>query len=204
MKVYVGKPIGARKLTWFPIVSEDPETGQITYGEPVKLSRLISITTTPILTEGMLESDDEIEDDLSLIIGYDVTINASQLTDEIRSTLLGHTLDSDGGMAISGNDVAPEGALAWEELLSSNTTGTPQYKKVVLYKGRFKEFEETANTAVQGGITFQTHNLTGRFVRRSDGLIRYSLRSDTPGASITKLAAWFETPQEPGEAAPEA
>lgn len=194
---YIGKPIGARKLTWFPLVS-DPETGAATYGAPVKLSRLITITVTPILMEGMLESDDGIEDDLSYVVGYDVTINASQLTDAIRSALLGHTLDDSGGSLVTDTDVAQEGALAWEELISSNASATPKYKKVVLYKGKFKEFAETANTKVQGGVTFQTHNITGRFVRRNDGAIKYTLREDTPGASAAKLAAWFDVPQESG------
>jgi|GEM_PF-1560217 len=195
---YVGKPIGARRLTWWPLIN-DPENGGIpVYGPPVKLSRLITITVTPILTEGMLESDDGVADDLSMVIGYDVTINASQLTDSIRAALLGHSMDETGGLLVTDSDVAQEGALAWEELISSDKSSTPKYKRTVLYKGKFKEFAETANTAVQGGITFQTHNITGRFVRRNDGKIKYTLREDTPGASAAKLASWFDVPQEFG------
>lgn len=195
--MYIGKPIGARKLTWFPLIN-DPDTGIPSYSAPIKLSRLITITATPILMEGMLESDDGIEDDLSYVVGYDVTINASQLTDAIRSALLGHALDDSGGSLTADTDVAQEGALAWEELISNNTSATPKYKKVVLYRGKFKEFAETANTKVQGGVTFQTHNITGRFLRRNDGSIKYTLREDTPGASAAKLAAWFDIPQESG------
>lgn len=196
---YVGKPIGARKLTWFPLL-EDPETGEATYGPPVKLSRLINITVTPIFAEGTLESDDGIEDDLALIIGYDVTINASQLTDTIRATLLGHQMDNGDGMLVTNTDVAQWGALAWEELLSKNDASEPdKYKKVILYKGKFREFAETANTLVQNGITFQTHNLTGRFIKRNDGHIKYSIREDSPNANATKLAAWFDAPQEYGD-----
>lgn len=196
---YVGKPIGARKLTWFPLL-EDPETGKATYGEPIKLSRLISITVTPVFAEGILESDDGIEDDLALIVAYDVTINASQLTDEIRAALLGHQMDSGGGMLVTNTDVAQWGALAWEELLSKEDASEPdKYKKIVLYKGRFREFAETANTMTQGGITFQTHNLTGRFIRRNDGHIKYSIREDSPNVDATKLANWFTAPQEYGD-----
>lgn len=200
---YVGKPIGARKLTWFPLI-EDPETGKATYGPPVKLSRLISITVTPTFAEGVLESDDGIEDDLALIVAYDVEINASQLTDEIRAALLGHQIDSGGGMLVTNTDVAQWGALAWEELLSKEDPSEPdKYKKVVLYKGKFREFAETANTMTQGGITYQTHNLTGRFIKRNDGHIKYSMREDSPNADATKLAAWFNEPQEYGNAAGE-
>lgn len=196
---YVGKPIGARKLTWFPL-TEDPEAGAATYGAPVKLSRLINITVTPVFAEGTLESDDGIEDDLALVVAYDVTINASQLTDSIRAALLGHQIDSGGGMLVSNTDVAQWGALAWEELLSKQDPSEPdKYKKVVLYKGKFREFAETANTMTQGGITYQTHNLTGRFIKRNDGHIKYSMREDSPNVDGTKLAAWFESPQEFGD-----
>jgi hypothetical protein len=81
-------------------------------------------------------------------------------------------------------------------LSKQNPADTDKYKKVVLYKGKFKEFAETANTVVQNGITYQTHNITGRFYRRNDGHLKYSLREDTPNADATKLAAWFTTPQE--------
>lgn len=194
----IAKPVGARKLTWFPLTENtDTDSVAAAYDEAVKLSRLISITTTPILAEGLLESDDGLEEDESTVIGYDVTINASQLTDAIRAALLGHTIDAGGGILTNGNDVAPFGALAWEELLSGG--GVPKYKKVVLYKGRFQEFAETANSAVQAGKTYQTHNLVGRFYKRQyDGNLKYSIREDTPSADATKLAAWFTEPQEPG------
>ncbi len=192
----VAKPIGARKLTWFPLLT-DPEEGAATYDEAVKLSRLIQITVTPVFAEGILESDDGTEENEALIVAYDVTINASQLTDEIRAALLGHLIDAGGGILTKKTDSAQEGALAWEELLSkTDPTDPDKYKKVVLYKGKFKEFTETAQSVVQNGITYQTHNLTGRFIPRNDGHIKYSIREDTPNADATKLAAWFTSPQE--------
>lgn len=193
------KPVGARRLTWFPLVAgTDTDTVAASYDAAVRLSRLITITTTPILSEGILESDDGLEEDESAIIGYDVTINASQLTDAIRAALLGHSMDDGGGILTNGADAAPMGALAWEELLSGG--GTAKYKKVVLYKGKFKEFAETANSAVQASKAYQTHNLVGKFYKREyDNNLKYSIREDTVNANATKLAAWFTTPQEYGD-----
>lgn len=54
-QAYVGKSIGARRLTWFPLIT-DPETGKATYGPPIRLSRLITITVTPVISEGLLIS----------------------------------------------------------------------------------------------------------------------------------------------------
>lgn len=196
----VAKPIGARKLTWFPMTEgTDTELLAAAYAAAVRLSRLITITITPVLAEGVLESEDGIEEDESNVVAYDVTINASQLTDAIRATVLGHSMDDGGGILTNVNDVSPWGGLAWEELLSGS--GVPKYKKVVLYKGKFKEFAETANSVVQSGKTYQTHNISGRFYRRDfDGNLKYSIREDTPNANATKLAAWFTTPQEYGDA----
>jgi hypothetical protein len=111
-ETYVGKPIGARKLTWFPLTTDPDDGTKATYGAAQKLSRLINIVATPVFAEGIVESDDGLEDDISLIVAYDVTINASQLTDTIRSTLLGHAIDAGGGILTTGTDVAQFGALA--------------------------------------------------------------------------------------------
>lgn len=196
-EAYVGKSIGARRFTGFKLLDDPEGGGTPTYDVAKKLSRLINIQVSPVFAEGTLESDDGIEDDLSLVVAFDVTINASQLTDDLRAWLLGHSIDAGGGILTTGSDVAPEIALAWEELLSKKS-GPDLYKKVVLYKGKFKEFQETANTKTQSGVTFQTHNLTGRFYRRNDGALKYSMREDTPDADPLKLANWFTTPQEYG------
>lgn len=198
--VYVGKSIGARKLTWFPLIDgTDTETIPAAYGPGVKLSRLLDIAVTPVFAEGSLESDDGVEDDISLMIAIDVSITASQLTDTIRAELMGHALDAGGGITTNRNDAAPQGALGWEELISSKTS-VPKYKKVILYKGKFKEFAEKGETLKQGGVTYQTHALTARFLPRDfDNNLKYSLREDTPAADAVKLANWFVAPQEATE-----
>jgi len=197
---YVGKSIGARKLTWFPLIDgTDTELIPAAYGTGVKLSRLLDVGITPVFAEGTLESDDSVEDDVSLMIAIDVTITASQLTDAIRAALLGHTMDAGGGITTGKNDMAAMGALGWEELISSKTS-VAQYKRVILYKGKFKEFAEKGETLKQGGITYQTHGLTARFYPREfDSLLKYSMREDTPAADAVKLANWFVAPQEATE-----
>lgn len=197
---YVGKPIGARKLTWFPLAEEtDTELVPAAYKAPVKLSRLIDIVLTPVFAEGMLESEDGVEDDVALMVAIDVKITASQLTDGIRSAIMGHTMDAGGGVLTKGNDVSQDGALAFEELISSKTS-VPAYKKTVLYRGKFKEFEEKAETIKQGGITYQTHGLEARFYRRDfDNALKYTMREDTVACDATKLSNWFTAPQEATE-----
>lgn len=195
-EVYTGKPIGLSNLTVWDLLT-DPVDGAATYGEAKKLARAIQVRLAPEFAEGLLESDDSVEDEISLMSAITVTIDASQLTDDIRAALLGHTLDTDGGLLIKNTDVAPQVALGFKSLLSKKD-GVDKYAYVVLYKGRFKEFEETFQTMERGSVTFQTHTgLTATFVPRdSDRHIRYSLREDSPGFSATKAAAWFTSPQE--------
>ena len=197
---YTGKPIGVSNLTMWPVTA-DPVAGATTYGEAQKLARAIQVRLAPQFAEGLLESDNSVEDEIALLSAITVTIDASQLTDEVRSALLGHKMDSDGGMVINKNDVAPPVALGFKVLLSKQEGADNKYAYVVLYKGRFREFEETFQTMERGSITFQTHTgLEATFVPRdSDGHVRYSLREDSAGFSATKAAAWFTEPQEPTE-----
>ncbi len=202
---YVGKPIGVRRLTAF-LLEEGTDTTDTPaeYGTAIKVSRAIQIVTTPVLTEALLESDNGVEDELAHLNAIDVTINASQLTDTIRAQLLGHRLDSNGGLVYKNTDMGPLLALGWEELLSKGDGAGPDlYKRVLLYKGRFKEFVETVDTVKKEGITFQTHNLVARFYKRDfDGLIKYTMRQDTPNLDSAAFEAWFDSVQEPAAVTP--
>ncbi|MEG1559390.1 MAG: hypothetical protein RR398_00800 [Clostridia bacterium] len=192
---YIGKPIGVDKLTFFPITKEnDTET---TYGAAVKVARTISINLNPTMVDTDLDSDDTSEDNSSILTAIEVTVNVSQLTDEIRAKLLGHKLDAKGGIITKSNDVAPYGAIAWEELLSRVGGGDQHSKRVVLYRGRFKEFAETAETKKKSSVTLQTHTITGTFYPRpNDGALKYSMRSDTGAYSSVTFNSWFTSPQE--------
>ena len=212
---YVGKPIGLRNLTWFPLQA-DPETdtesadvGKVVYGTAQPLARAIDVTLSPQIVEALLESDDGVEDDLRIASSYDVTIHASQLTDEIRAALMGHTLDDDGGVLFNRTDTPAVGALAFRALLSKESGEDDKYVYVVLYKGRFQEFDEKFETMKKGGITFQTHaGISGTFVPRdTDGSIMYRLREDevdlTDATLTGRIADWFTTVQEVGTVTPE-
>lgn len=192
---YTPKSIGARRLTWFPIESETES--ETTYGTPIRLARIISLDIAPTTASTELESDDAVEDDIVMLSGVEVSININQLTDTVRAALLGHTLDADGGIITSADDVAPYGALAWEEQLSRKAGGKILYKRVLLYRGRFQEYAEKAETKKRRGLTLQTPTITGTFLPRlHDNNIKYSMRQDTPDYSTTKFEAWFTTPQE--------
>lgn len=187
---YVGKPIGLKNLTIFPLTKDD-STGA-TYGAAKNLARAIKVQMSPQFAEAILESDDSVEDEINMLTGYELTIDASQLDDTIRAELLGHTLDAKGGLVVAQNDTPPRFALAFKALLSKQA-GVNKYVHIVLYKGSFSEFEESFETMKKGAMTFQTHSgIKGVFsARDSDGQILYRMREDTPSADAATIGAWF-------------
>lgn len=194
---YVGKPIGLRNFTWFPLTA-DPADDTATYGTALPLARAIEATITPQFAEALLESEDGIEDDLRQASSYEVVIHANQLTHAVRAALLGHTVSDDGGLIIGGTDTPATGAFAFRTLLSKEAGGDDLYEYHVYYKGRFSEFPETYKTTTKDGVTFQTASgIRGIFTKRdSDGQVAYRLREDeAEDGADTAIGAWFTAPQ---------
>lgn len=193
---YVGKPIGVKQLTAWKITKDDA-TGTEYATTATHIARAIKVTLAPEFASSLLESDDSVEDDTKLMTGVDVTIDASQMDDTVRAELLGHDLDTKGGLTFAQNDTPADIALAFKALLSKQG-GVNKYVHIVLYKGRFAEFEETFETMKKGSLNYQTHSgIKGTFsARDSDGNIMYRLREDTPNADAAVIAAWFTKPQE--------
>ncbi len=196
VKAKVPMPIGLDSVYVAELTTDTLEG--TTYATPEYLSRAIKATIQPILATGTLESDDEVELDESAIIGYTVTFEASQLDDYMRAKIYGHRLDAAGGIVVSKDDKAPKLALMFRSLLSDKKN----YKYTVLYNGSFQPNEETYETKKKDSITYGVEGaITGTFyTRTSDGVAKYSLRSDTATeAGKTKIDAWFTKVQEPDE-----
>lgn len=202
MSGYIGKPIGLEKLTWFPLLT-DPEGGETTYGPAVKLARAMKMTVTPEIANAILESDDSVEDDLSLTTGFGLAMDASQLLNSIRAQVFGHELDNKGGLLFKKTDMPTTGALAFRSLLSTEGGSGTKYIYVVLYKVRLREFTENFETLKKGGITFQTHaGIQGTAMpRTSDGAIRYQVREDDENFEAATVANWFTAPAEKADGA---
>lgn len=197
VKAKVAIPIGLDNVYIAPLLT-DTEEGT-TYETPEFCARAIKATMEPILSEGTLDSDDEVEIDESMIIGYTVSFEASQIDDYMRAKIFGHQIDQNGGLIVSKNDKAPELALLFRSMLSDKKN----YKYTVLYKGKFKPNSEEYETAKREGITYKTESaIEGNFYcRTSDGVAKYSLRSDNPEASADIISKWFTTVQQPADIA---
>ncbi len=178
--------IGVKKATFFPI--ENDTNQGTTYKQAVKLAPLMKISLTPKTAEGTLYGDDSLVEYASEITEYDVTLDTTDLTSEQLAALLGHSLDSNGGVTVSNSDVAVYGGLAFE---SRRSDGSTQY--VVLYKTKFSPVSEEYETKGEN-VNFKTPSLSGKAIARvSDGKLKYGMIGTTANAAVVKK--WYETPQ---------
>lgn len=171
------------------------EEGTITYDEPVRLAKLINIGITKTVAEADLYADDALDEYVAEMTGQEISINSKDISNEHEALLLGKELDANGGVVDGSDDAAPYFAVMFR---SRRSDGKYQYR--VLYKVRFRPFDETFDTK-SDSITFQTPTITGRGMQRNaDGLFGYKV--DETDENQAALDTFFESPYEP-EFAPE-
>lgn len=188
---YIAKPIGFQSLTWFPLL-KDVKGEKPQYGPPKKIARAIKATLTPNSISAPLESDDGMEDDISMVAGFTINIDVSQISAEMRAELFGHTLDKNKGLLVKSTDVPTYGALAFRTLMSKQG-GEDKYRYYILYKGSFKDVAETFETRKKDALTYQIHaGMEGNFYPRDcDGQIFYSVDETTEGVNAEAVKNWF-------------
>lgn len=93
VKAKVAIPIGLDNV-YVAKVTADVAGGKTTYEAPEYAARAIKCTMTPVTKTGTLESDDAVEIDQTVITGYTVSIEESQLDDYMRALIFGHRLIS--------------------------------------------------------------------------------------------------------------
>lgn len=170
----------------------DVADGTATYEEPVRLAKLINIGITKTIAEAELFADDGLDEYVAEMTAQEISINPKDISIEHEALLLGKEVDGRGGISDSFNDNAPLFAVMFR---SRKSDGTYQYR--VLYKVRFRPFDETFDTKANN-ITFQTPTITGRSsMRDSDG--RFGYKVDETTSNKAELESFFDEPMEPKE-----
>jgi len=182
-------PIGVENVH---VATVTDSTEGVTFGKPRFLSKTLKITLTPVTNTGMIECDDGVDEEETILSAITASIELKQLPTWGRQLLLGHGIDADGGIVTNKDDVAKDVALLFDVPLSKKKGK----KYVVLYKGHFSEPTEEFETAKRDGITYKTNTIEGTFYPlEANGDIRYSIRSDDENVSAEKIANWFEEVQ---------
>lgn len=184
--------IGLRDLFAMPIESETAEA--TTYGEAFRVAKAITLGLTPNVSEAQLYADDGLDESVSSLMGYDLSLNVNNLLPDVESKLLGKKLDAKGGIVTTGDDIAPAFALAWR---AQQSDGKFEYR--VIYKVKFAPSDENYQTKGDS-VEFQTPTITGKVSQRADGKIDYKIVEGAENADV--IGGWFTAPAEPAVDAP--
>lgn len=170
-------------------ITKDDSTG-VTYEAPKKLSPAMTVNMTPNFEIAELYGDDQLQEVDEALASIDIEFGINELSLADYAFIMGKTVDANGGVVDSANDVAPYFAFGYELPFSGGKGSLFTW----LYKGKFTVPSEEAETK-QGSITYQTPTVTGKFMPRTkDGLWRYRVETNASNEAVTK--AWFTAVQE--------
>lgn len=170
-------------------VAKLTETGDVvTYEAPKKIAQAITANITPNVETATLYGDDRAVETEETLADISVEISITDLSIEDYAFLLGATVDENGGITDSTNNVAPYVALGFEIPLTKGGKRLYWY-----YKGKF-QIPSSEHTTKQGTTEFQTPTLAATFLPREDGKWRYRL--DATEANKAIADAWFTEVQE--------
>lgn len=180
--------IGLDKFHYAIMLDEETET----YDTPVHIPGVIQVGVSPIVNNVNLAADNKIFDTADSMQGANVTVNLSNIPTADRAAILGHKIDERGGLVERGRDEAPYLAIGYRRKLSGGN-----YRYVWIYKGKFRPYDETADTQAET-LTFQTPSISATFMpRNKDDEWRYSVKEGDEGVSKEYLKTWFDEVQEP-------
>jgi phi13 family phage major tail protein len=193
--------IGCDNLV-YALLLTDPVDGNPTYDDVVDAPGVMSLNINPNPSLGTLFSDDGPSETAATLGNVEVEIQKNALTTKQKSDLLGHQIDSNGGLVYGANDEPPWVAIGFRTLKSNG-----KYKYVWLYKGKFMEPEE-ANETKGDNINFQADTIKGQFVKvnktftiNSKGVTpwKYEIDEEHDDAVTAVIDAWFDSVTLPSE-----
>ena len=178
--------IGLRDLYRAPITVD--ESGRETYGEPVRMAKAISAEMSVEVAEAILYADDGADEVVKEFVSGELKLNVNDLMPDDLAALLGQKQDEDKVVYAGENDDPPYMAIGFRAKKANG-----MYKYIWLYKVKFAIPSESYETKGDG-IEFKTPEITGQFIKRSDGLWKAE-HVAIPTEEVA--AAWFQNVREP-------
>lgn len=176
--------IGLKNLH-YAIITENPD-GTLTYGTPIKIPGISKAGINPNVDSGTFFGDDGPMETASSMGQIDLELEVADIPMEDLAALLGHTIDENGIVLHSSDDVPPWVAIGFQSLKSNG-----KYRYIWLLKGKFREPEEDFETKGES-VNFQPATISASFVKRdSDNLWRKTLDEDAKTFNPDIAAQWF-------------
>lgn len=189
--------IGCDHLVYAPMTTEDTTEVAPAYGAVVAAPGVMSLNINPNGSQETLFADDGPMETASTLGRIEVEIQKNALTTQNKADLLGHTIDSKGGLVYADSDIPPWVALAFRTLKSNG-----KYRYVWLYKGKFSEPEDN-NETKGDSINFQADTISGQFTRLNYPQLvngkkvrawKYEMDEEDTAADADTIADWFTAP----------
>jgi len=186
--------IGCDNLVYALMTAEDTALAAPTYGTIKKAPGVMSLNINPNASMETAFFDDGPGDTAATLGKIEVEIQKNSLDTQIKADLLGHKIDTNGGLVSAANDTPPWVAIGFRTLKSNGT-----YKYVWLYKGRFSDPEDT-NETKGDSINFQSDTIKGQFASlifpiTVDGVAKkpwkYEIDQEFATADADIIADWF-------------
>lgn len=187
--------IGLKDL-YYSIITED-EDGEESYATPVKLAPAISASLSTNFDVAQLFADDKVEDDLRDFTSGTISLGVSAISDAVAAILTGSTVDSNGCLVDTDDDVAPYVAIGFRAKTSKG-----KYRYVWLYRVKFTVPNDSFATKGES-IQFTTPTIEGTFYKRNKpdsrgrNPWRYSVTEGEVAGSASTIENWFKTVPEP-------
>jgi len=184
-----GTQIGLKNIHAALILAEGSTTTG--YEIPKNISQAITANITPNFNISTLYADDQAVEVDEALGDIDIEIGVKDLSTEDYAFLLGKTINEDGVIEDSVNDVAPYLALGFEIPLSGGGKRLYWY-----YKGKFQP-PSSEHTTKQGSVAYQTPTISGKFMARKDGKWRARIDSTHETADANVVQGWFNSVYDP-------
>jgi phi13 family phage major tail protein len=176
-------PVGFDQLFYAVMTDEEAEI----YAAPVRLPGARTMTLTPSVESEDLTGDDMIYHTEDALNFYDIELNIAELDTADQAALLGKTIDANGGIIDSTNDVAPYVALLYRRRMANK-----KYRYTVIYKTKFAPSEEAAETRGTTPV-FQTPTISGKAIPlASNSEFRRVYTEGDPGVTPQFLSTFFD------------
>ena len=186
--------IGCDRFCYAVMTTEDTKTTAPVYGTITEAPDIISINVNPNGSLDTLFYNDGPGDSAATLGKIEVEINKAYLSTADEKTLLGHAIDSKGGLVYGGNDSPPWVAIGYRTMKSNG-----KYRYVWMYKGRFVDPEINSETKGES-INFQTSTIKGQFAKlvfgyKVGGVTRYvwkyDMDEDDTLVDAATITGWF-------------
>lgn len=192
--------IGCDNLVYAIQTTEDTSTSAPVYSEPKAAPGVMAININPNPSQETLFADDGPMETATTLGKIDVEIQKNELTTQNKADLLGHAVDTNGGLVYGDSDVPPFVAIGFRTLKSNG-----KYRYVWMYKGKFTDPDDQ-NKTKGDNVEFQADTIKGQFLRLNNIVEvgskqvrpwKYEIDGDNPDASTTAMDTWFDTVKMP-------